>query len=123
MVSDGTEFAVGDIEGLFDEARRNTKAKHEKWAKYYDKRRRDVKIRVNDSLDKNTFFRFSNKENTAVETVATVSMQIAAKEAKDVSGHSDITVAIDGTSQNHGHTSLNGAVIATSFYIGKVLDA
>ncbi|GFU52635.1 hypothetical protein TNCV_1688301 [Trichonephila clavipes] len=45
MVSDGTEFAVGDIERLFDEARRNTKPKHEKWAKYYDRRRRDVKIK------------------------------------------------------------------------------
>ncbi|GFX87112.1 uncharacterized protein TNCV_2151651 [Trichonephila clavipes] len=30
MVSHGTEFALGDIERLFDEARRNTKAKHEK---------------------------------------------------------------------------------------------
>ncbi|GFU71907.1 retrovirus-related Pol polyprotein from transposon 17.6 [Trichonephila clavipes] len=30
MVSDGTEFAVGDIEILFDEARQNIKAKHEK---------------------------------------------------------------------------------------------
>ncbi|GFT01411.1 retrovirus-related Pol polyprotein from transposon 297 [Trichonephila clavipes] len=48
MVSDGTEFAVGDIEKLFDEARRNTKAKQEKWAKYYYKRRRDVRIKVND---------------------------------------------------------------------------
>ncbi|GFV85668.1 uncharacterized protein TNCV_3436711 [Trichonephila clavipes] len=47
MVSDGTEFAVGDIEGLFDEARRNTKAKHEKWEKYYNRRMRDVQIKVN----------------------------------------------------------------------------
>ncbi|GFW93138.1 uncharacterized protein TNCV_3888791 [Trichonephila clavipes] len=39
------------------------------------------------------------------------------------SGHSDIPVAIDGTWQKHGHTSLNGAVIVTSFYTGKVLDA
>ncbi|GFV49106.1 uncharacterized protein TNCV_236401 [Trichonephila clavipes] len=39
MVPDETEFAVGDIEKLFDEVRRNTKAKHEKWAKYYDRRR------------------------------------------------------------------------------------
>ncbi|GFW73580.1 retrovirus-related Pol polyprotein from transposon 17.6 [Trichonephila clavipes] len=30
MVSDGTEFAVGDIEKSFEEARRNTKIKHEK---------------------------------------------------------------------------------------------
>ncbi|GFT63794.1 hypothetical protein TNCV_2434911 [Trichonephila clavipes] len=29
MVSDGTGFAVGDIERLFEEARRNTKTKHE----------------------------------------------------------------------------------------------
>ncbi|GFT29550.1 uncharacterized protein TNCV_3216211 [Trichonephila clavipes] len=46
MVSDGTEFAVGDIERLFEEARRNTKAKHEKWEKYYNRHRRDVQIKV-----------------------------------------------------------------------------
>ncbi|GFX31380.1 retrovirus-related Pol polyprotein from transposon 297 [Trichonephila clavipes] len=48
MVSDGTEFAVGQIERLFDEARRDKKAKHEKREKYYDRRRRDVQIKVND---------------------------------------------------------------------------
>ncbi|GFW19555.1 uncharacterized protein TNCV_1604471 [Trichonephila clavipes] len=48
MVSDGTEFAIGDIERLFGEARRNTKTKHEKWEKYYIRRRRDVQTRVND---------------------------------------------------------------------------
>ncbi|GFW16017.1 uncharacterized protein TNCV_4432901 [Trichonephila clavipes] len=48
MVSDGTEFAVGDIERLFEEARQNTETKHEKWKKYYNRRRRDVQIKVND---------------------------------------------------------------------------
>ncbi|GFX11727.1 uncharacterized protein TNCV_4340721 [Trichonephila clavipes] len=48
MVSDGTEFAVGDIEILFEEARRNTETKQEKWKKYYNRRRRDVQIKVND---------------------------------------------------------------------------
>ncbi|GFT39796.1 uncharacterized protein TNCV_4869521 [Trichonephila clavipes] len=48
ILSDGTEFAVGDIETFFDEARRNTKAKHEKWEKCYNRRRRDVQIKVND---------------------------------------------------------------------------
>ncbi|GFW56257.1 retrovirus-related Pol polyprotein from transposon 17.6 [Trichonephila clavipes] len=47
MVSDGTELALGDIGRLFDEARRNTMAKLEKWAKYYDRRRRDMQIKVN----------------------------------------------------------------------------
>ncbi|GFW74381.1 uncharacterized protein TNCV_2412801 [Trichonephila clavipes] len=37
MVSDGNEFAVGDIDRLFEEARRNTKAKHEKMEKYYNR--------------------------------------------------------------------------------------
>ncbi|GFV84904.1 hypothetical protein TNCV_4298861 [Trichonephila clavipes] len=46
MVSNGTEFVVGDIERLFDEARRSTKAKHEKWAKYYHRSRRK-KLTVN----------------------------------------------------------------------------
>ncbi|GFS62765.1 uncharacterized protein TNCV_3201991 [Trichonephila clavipes] len=45
-VSDGTEFAVGDIERLFEEARRNTETKHENWKKYYNRRRRDVQIKV-----------------------------------------------------------------------------
>ncbi|GFV05466.1 uncharacterized protein TNCV_226771 [Trichonephila clavipes] len=53
MVSVGTEFAVGDIERLFDEDRRNTKAKHEKWEKYYNRRRRDVQIKVNDWIKTN----------------------------------------------------------------------
>ncbi|GFS56054.1 uncharacterized protein TNCV_1650131 [Trichonephila clavipes] len=48
MVSDGTEFAVGDIERLFEEARRNTETTQEKWKKYYNRRRRDVQIKVND---------------------------------------------------------------------------
>ncbi|GFS55855.1 uncharacterized protein TNCV_2580681 [Trichonephila clavipes] len=48
MVSDGTEFAVGDIERFFEEARRNTETKHENWKKYYNRRRRDVQIKVND---------------------------------------------------------------------------
>ncbi|GFW53400.1 integrase catalytic domain-containing protein [Trichonephila clavipes] len=70
--------------------------------------------------------RLNEKESgldTAIKTVATVSMQIVAKKAKDVSGHSDIPVAIDGTWQKRGHTSLNGAVTATSVDAGKVLDA
>ncbi|GFV56242.1 uncharacterized protein TNCV_3266491 [Trichonephila clavipes] len=48
MVSDGMEFVVGDIEKLFGEARRNSKAKHKKWAKYYTRWKRDVRIRIND---------------------------------------------------------------------------
>ncbi|GFX69509.1 uncharacterized protein TNCV_380781 [Trichonephila clavipes] len=48
MVLDGTDFAVGDIERLFEEARRNTKANREKWEKYYNRRRHDVQIKVND---------------------------------------------------------------------------
>ncbi|GFW47592.1 retrovirus-related Pol polyprotein from transposon 412 [Trichonephila clavipes] len=48
MVSDGTEFAVGDIERLFEEAKRNTETKHEHWKKYYNRRRHDVQIKVND---------------------------------------------------------------------------
>ncbi|GFV60852.1 uncharacterized protein TNCV_924661 [Trichonephila clavipes] len=44
-VSDGTQFPVWNIESLFDEARQNTRAKHEKWVKYYDRRMRDVQIK------------------------------------------------------------------------------
>ncbi|GFW28214.1 hypothetical protein TNCV_4499441 [Trichonephila clavipes] len=37
-----------DIERLFEEARRNTETKQEKWKKYYNRRRRDVQVKVND---------------------------------------------------------------------------
>ncbi|GFW52093.1 uncharacterized protein TNCV_2819621 [Trichonephila clavipes] len=40
----------GDTEKLFEEARRNTKAKHEKWEKYYNRRRRYVQIKVNNCV-------------------------------------------------------------------------
>ncbi|GFX23930.1 uncharacterized protein TNCV_2730351 [Trichonephila clavipes] len=48
MVSDKNEFVLSDNEKLFDEARRNTKVKYEKWANYYKRRRRDAGIKVND---------------------------------------------------------------------------
>ncbi|GFS65832.1 uncharacterized protein TNCV_390641 [Trichonephila clavipes] len=47
---DVSTFLVGETERLFAEARRNTKPKHEKWEKYYNRRRRDVQIKVNDWL-------------------------------------------------------------------------
>ncbi|GFV08060.1 uncharacterized protein TNCV_1046891 [Trichonephila clavipes] len=47
-ITDGTEFAVGYIERLFEEARRNQETKHENWKKYYNRRRRGVQIKVND---------------------------------------------------------------------------
>ncbi|GFU09763.1 uncharacterized protein TNCV_1765721 [Trichonephila clavipes] len=41
-------YTVTERECLAEEARRNTKAKHEKWEKYHSRRRRDVQIKVND---------------------------------------------------------------------------
>ncbi|GFT17035.1 uncharacterized protein TNCV_4737801 [Trichonephila clavipes] len=46
MVLYGAEFVVGNIEKLFKEDRQNTRVKHEKWAKYYNKKRRDVNIKA-----------------------------------------------------------------------------
>ncbi|GFV34133.1 uncharacterized protein TNCV_3630981 [Trichonephila clavipes] len=65
-VTDGAEFMVGNIEKLFKETRKNTRNKHEKWAKYYN-RRREVNIKVNDLV--------------LVEThpISSVSKKVAAK--------------------------------------------
>ncbi|GFU45567.1 uncharacterized protein TNCV_1619951 [Trichonephila clavipes] len=63
MVSYGTEFAVGDIEKLFDEARRNSKAKHEKWAKYYNKRRKENGLRsMTGGFSADTSLKFSSEK-------------------------------------------------------------
>ncbi|GFV79139.1 integrase catalytic domain-containing protein [Trichonephila clavipes] len=68
MVSDGTEFALGDIERLFDEARRNTKAKHEKCAKYYDRRRREVQIKIEKQLELEKVRKESEKNSQSLES-------------------------------------------------------
>ncbi|GFW50841.1 uncharacterized protein TNCV_3591231 [Trichonephila clavipes] len=64
MVSDGMEFAVGYIERFFEDSRRNTKAKHEKWEKYYNRRRRDVQIKV----DQFRIYRHRKCDETVIGT-------------------------------------------------------
>ncbi|GFT45498.1 uncharacterized protein TNCV_3781371 [Trichonephila clavipes] len=47
MVTDGAEFAVGNIEKIFKKARQNIRNKHERWAKYCNRRS------TNDSRNRN----------------------------------------------------------------------
>ncbi|GFV81409.1 uncharacterized protein TNCV_2034181 [Trichonephila clavipes] len=79
MVSDGTEFAVGDIERLFDEARRDKKAKHEKWEKYYNRRRRDVQIKKGQSeetvMPSTSGYNLRRRKGTKVESRPTIQMK------------------------------------------------
>ncbi|XP_018497093.1 uncharacterized protein LOC108864993 [Galendromus occidentalis] len=57
------------------------------------------------------------------ERVCTESMKRAAEEIVILNdGSTDIAVALDGSWQKRGFTSLNGLVTATSFDTGKVLD-
>lgn len=50
-------------------------------------------------------------------------MRVAAREAvEENDGNRDLTVAIDGTWQKRGHTSLHGVVVVTSPDTGKVID-
>ncbi|GFW24135.1 uncharacterized protein TNCV_4951791 [Trichonephila clavipes] len=48
MVTDGAEFVCGIIEKLFREARHDTRIQHEKWMKYYNRRKSEVNIKVTD---------------------------------------------------------------------------
>lgn len=68
-----------------------------------------------------------NKVNSvlleSLEKVAEQCMQDAAIEAvNDNNGCNEIAVALDGTWQKRGHSSLHGVVTATSVDTGKVLD-
>ncbi|GFT97452.1 uncharacterized protein TNCV_1628781 [Trichonephila clavipes] len=47
-VTEGTEYVGGNIEKLFDEARQNMRKQHKTWEKYYNRKRREVNIKVND---------------------------------------------------------------------------
>ncbi|GFX00080.1 uncharacterized protein TNCV_3080761 [Trichonephila clavipes] len=76
MVSDGAELAVGNIEKLFKEAWQNTRVKHKKWAKYYNKRRRDVNIRVEEptiNIDQVRIYRQRKSDEGVIEVESSVS--------------------------------------------------
>ncbi|GFV34781.1 uncharacterized protein TNCV_1450851 [Trichonephila clavipes] len=47
-VTNGAEYVGDNIEKLFDEARQNMQRQHKTWEKYYDRKRREVNIKVND---------------------------------------------------------------------------
>ncbi|GFX19696.1 retrovirus-related Pol polyprotein from transposon 297 [Trichonephila clavipes] len=56
LVTDGAEYAGGNIEKLFDEAGQNMKGPHKMWEKYYNQKRRAVNIKVNDLVWVQTHF-------------------------------------------------------------------
>lgn len=69
------------------------------------------------------FIPYNEVLGSATEDVCFKSMKDAVEEAVVINeGNRDLPVAIDGTWQKRGHTSLNGAVTATSFDTGKVID-
>ncbi|GFV87654.1 retrovirus-related Pol polyprotein from transposon 412 [Trichonephila clavipes] len=47
-VTEGAEYVGRNIEKLFDEARQNMRKQHKNWEKYYNRKRREVSIKVND---------------------------------------------------------------------------
>ncbi|GFV18878.1 uncharacterized protein TNCV_4757631 [Trichonephila clavipes] len=70
------------------------------------------------------FYESLHALNNATEKVAKVSMALAAAETLSFNnGNPNVPVAIDGTWQKRGHTSLNGVVTAVSVDSGKVVDA
>ncbi|GFT53510.1 uncharacterized protein NPIL_504851 [Nephila pilipes] len=44
----GEDLVSGNIEKLFEETRRNTKIQQDRWAKYYNRRGREVDVKVKD---------------------------------------------------------------------------
>lgn len=78
---------------------------------------------LNLPLPPSKFSQYTDLIGHAVKEVATESMTKALQEAIESNGGStDLSIALDGTWQKRGHTSLNGVVTATSFDSGKVID-
>ncbi|GFY04963.1 retrovirus-related Pol polyprotein from transposon opus [Trichonephila clavipes] len=53
---EGAEYVGRNIEKLFDEARQNMRKQHKNWGKYYNRKRREVNIKVNDLVLVQTHF-------------------------------------------------------------------
>ncbi|GFY02041.1 uncharacterized protein TNCV_5099021 [Trichonephila clavipes] len=55
-VTEGAEYVGRNIEKLFDEARQNRRKQHKNWEKYYNRKRREVSIKVNNLVLVQTHF-------------------------------------------------------------------
>ncbi|GFW05050.1 uncharacterized protein TNCV_598441 [Trichonephila clavipes] len=55
-VTEGAECVGRNIEKLFDEAMQNMRKQHKTWEKYYNRKRREVNIKVNDLVLVQTHF-------------------------------------------------------------------
>ncbi|GFY31357.1 uncharacterized protein TNCV_753151 [Trichonephila clavipes] len=55
-VTEGAEYVGRNIEKLFDEARQNMRKQHKNWEKYYNRKGREVNIKVNDLVLVQTHF-------------------------------------------------------------------
>ncbi|GFS67479.1 uncharacterized protein TNCV_1610551 [Trichonephila clavipes] len=55
-VTEGAEYVGRNIEKLFDEARQNRRKQHKHWEKYYNWKRREVNVKVNDLVLVQTHF-------------------------------------------------------------------
>ncbi|GFT21929.1 uncharacterized protein TNCV_2383181 [Trichonephila clavipes] len=55
-VTEGTGYVGGNIEKLFDDARQNMRKQHKTWEKYYNRKWREVNIKVNDLVLVQTHF-------------------------------------------------------------------
>ncbi|GFT16632.1 uncharacterized protein TNCV_282321 [Trichonephila clavipes] len=55
-VTEGAEYVGRNIEKLFDEARQNRRKQDKHWEKYYNRKRREVNIKVNDLVLVQTHF-------------------------------------------------------------------
>ncbi|GFU78227.1 retrovirus-related Pol polyprotein from transposon 297 [Trichonephila clavipes] len=55
-VTEGAEYVGRNIEKLFDESRQNMRKQHKNWEKYYNRKRREVSIKVNDLVLVQTHF-------------------------------------------------------------------
>ncbi|GFY31117.1 uncharacterized protein TNCV_4360241 [Trichonephila clavipes] len=56
-VTEGAEYVGRNIEKLFDEARQNMRKQLKHWGKYYNRKRREVNIKVNDLVLVQTHFK------------------------------------------------------------------
>lgn len=71
----------------------------------------------------NRYFRYDKFLGQVSKKVCKDSMKTAVKEAVEANnGIRELCVAIDGSWQKRGHTSLNGILSVTSADVGKVLD-
>ncbi|GFW15131.1 uncharacterized protein TNCV_172781 [Trichonephila clavipes] len=111
-VIEGAEYVGRNIERLFDEARQNRRKQHKHWEKYYNRKRREVNIKVNDLVLLTLTRWYRPRQSETISSDSHIETLYEGQRSSDKSSRSQLGKfkgsRKNSREQNNGHKSSKG---------------